>query len=74
MYLPLFVGVLCWSLFGMHYFMSILVLQSYLDEEERACCFAFIVFLMSCYCKCSMAPSCWVGAVGWSAVCDSGIS
>ena len=27
-YLPLFVGVLCWSLFCMHYFMSFLVLQS----------------------------------------------
>ena len=25
---PIFEGVLCWSLFGMHYFMSILVLQS----------------------------------------------
>ena len=26
-YLPLFVGVLCWLCFGMHYFMSFLVLQ-----------------------------------------------
>ena len=35
---------------------------NYLDEEERADYFAFIVFLMSCYCKCSVAlPH---GAVG----------
>ena len=34
--------------------------------------FAFIVFLMSCYFKCSVAlPQ---SALGWSAVCDCGIS
>ena len=39
--------------------------------EERAGCLAFIIFRMSCYCKCSVAlPH---GAVGWSAVCDCGI-
>ena len=27
-YLPLVMGVLCWFLFGMHYVMSYLVLQS----------------------------------------------
>ena len=44
----------------------------HLDNEEGAGCFAFIVFLMSIYCKCSVAlPH---GAVGWSAVCDFGIS
>ena len=44
---------------------------SHLAEEERACCFAFIVFRMSCYCKCSVAlPQ---NAVGWSVVCDCGI-
>ena len=43
-----------------------------LDEEEEAGCFAFIVFWVSCYCKCPVAlPH---GAVGWSAVCDCGIS
>ena len=43
-----------------------------LDEEKRAGCFAFIVFLMSYYCKCPEAlPH---GAVGWSAVRDCGIS
>ena len=43
-----------------------------LDVEERAGCFAFIVLRMSCYCKCSVAlPH---GAMGWSAVCDCGIS
>ena len=67
MYLPLFVGVLCWSLFGMHYFFNDL------DEEERAGFFALIVFHMSCYCEfCSMALS--QGALGWPAVCICGIS
>ena len=33
-YLPLFVGVLCWSFFGMHYFVSFLVLQSSGRERE----------------------------------------
>ena len=36
MYLVLFVGVLCWSVFGMHYFMSFLVLH-HLEGAERAC-------------------------------------
>ena len=55
----------------MHYFISFLVCN-HLDEKERAGCFAFIVFLMSCYCKCPVAlPH---GAVCWSHVCDSGIS
>ena len=56
--------------FGMHYFVSDLVLRSS-EEEERAGCFAFIVFWMSCYCKCFVAlPH---GALGWSAVCGCGI-
>ena len=43
-----------------------------LGEEERAGFFAFIIFPMSCYCKCSVAlPH---GAVDLSAVCDCGIS
>ena len=51
--------------------MSFLVFN-HLDEEVRAGCFAFIVFWMSCYCKCPVAlPH---GAVGLSAVCDCGIS
>ena len=45
---------------------------NHLDEEERTDCFALVLFRMSCYYKCSMAlPH---GAVGWSAVCDCGIS
>ena len=37
-----------------------------MEEEERAGCFAFIVLLMSYYCKCSVTlPH---GAVGWSAL------
>ena len=54
----------------MRYFVSFLVCY-YLGEEERAGCFAFIVLLVSCYCKCSVALS--HGAMGWSAVCDCGI-
>ena len=54
----------------MHYLMSFLVCH-HLDEEERAGCFVFIVFWMSCYCKCHVAlPH---SVVGWTAVCDSGI-
>ena len=45
---------------------------NHLDEEERAPCFAFIVFWMSCHCTCHVAlPH---GAVGWSAVYDCCIS
>ena len=42
------------------------------DEKERTGCLVFIVFRMYCYCKWYMGlPH---GAVGWSAVCDCGIS
>ena len=47
--------------------MSFLFLQSS-DEEERAGCFAFIVFCVSCYCEYHVAHP--HGAVGWSAACD----
>ena len=61
MHHPLFVGDLCCLCFLMHYFVSFKFFN-HLDEEERAGCFVFIVFRMSCYCKCSVAlPH---GAVG----------
>ena len=45
---------------------------NHLKEEEKAGCFAIIVLEMYCYNKCYVAlPH---GAVGWSAVCDFGIS
>ena len=45
---------------------------NHIDEEDRAGCFALIVFQMSCYCICPVAlPH---GALGGSAVCDCGIS
>ena len=47
-------GVLCWSLF---YYASICVLSiffEHLDQEENDSCFALIVFLVSCDCKCSV--------------------
>ena len=61
--------VLC---FGMHYFMFFIGFCNHLDEEERADCFAFIIFRMSCYCKCPVALL--HGAVNWSVACDCGIS
>ena len=46
--------------------------SNHLDGEERAGCFTLTIFLMSCDSRCSVAlPD---GAVGWSAVCDCGIS
>ena len=60
-------GVLCLSLFC-----CALLCCNYLEEEERAGCFAFIVLRMSCYCICSVTHP--HGAVGWSAVCDCGVS
>ena len=64
---PLVVWVLCLFCCA---FVSILVLQS--SWRGRACCFAFIVLRMTCYCKCSVTlPH---GTVGWSVMCDCGIS
>ena len=65
--LPLFGGVLCL----VQYVMSFECCNQ-LDGEERDACFTFIVFLMSRDYKCSVVlPH---GAVGWSAICDFGIS
>ena len=40
-------GVLCLSLFGMHYSVSFLVCN-HLEEEETAGCFAFVVLPSEC--------------------------
>ena len=53
--------VLCWSLFWYALLYSFRVCN-HLDKEERASCFPFIVFWMSCYCKCPVALR--HGAVG----------
>ena len=45
---------------------------NHLKGEEKAGCFAFIVLQTNCYYKCSVALL--HGDVGWSAVCDFGIS
>ena len=45
---------------------------NHLEEEERTGCFAFIVLRMFCYCTCSVTPP--HIAVGWSTVCDCGVS
>ena len=73
MYFPLFVEVLCLSLF---YYASLFVHSSFAiilkRKRIKAGCFAIIVIQMYCYYKCSVAlPH---GAMGWSAVCDCGIS
>ena len=52
MYLRIFVCVgLC---FIMYLYVFLLVCK-HIDEEENDSCFALIVFLMSCDCKCSVA-------------------
>ena len=56
----------------MHCFVSFLVLN-HLEEEERACCFAFIVLQMSCYCTCKCYVALPHGALGWFTVIDCGI-
>ena len=45
---------------------------NHLDWEERVGCYDLTVFLMSCDGQCSLALPC--GAIGWSVVCDFGIS
>ena len=45
---------------------------NHLDQEERGGGFTLFVFLIFCYCKCSVALS--HGGVDWSAVCDFSIS
>ena len=42
------------------------------DWEERADCFTLFVFMVSCDCYCSVALPHVV--VGWSVMCDYGIS
>ena len=62
----MFVFVLLCITLGPFYFCN------HLEEEEKAGCFAIIVLQMHCYDKCSVVlPH---GVVGWSAVCDCGIS
>ena len=58
--------VLC---FVVRYFVSILACNGH-DGEERACCSAWFVLLVSR--DCSVALPC--GAMGLSAVCDCSIS
>ena len=70
---PLVVGVLCLSLFCcilLCFLSSFAIILK--RKREKAGFFACIALWMSCYCKCSVTlPH---SAVGWSAVCDCGIS
>ena len=66
---PLVMGTLRLSLFCCALLCVFVVLQS---SKRGRVCFPFIALRMSCYCICSVnLPH---GAVGWSAVCDCGIS
>ena len=67
MYFPLFAGVLCLSLFC---YASLCVYSTFAIILKR--CLAIIVSQMYCYYKGSVAVP--HGVVGWSAVCDCGIS
>ena len=68
-------GILCLSLFWnalLCVTSSFAIILKRERERERAGFFAFIVLQMSCYCKCSKAlPH---GVVGWSEMCDCGLS
>ena len=55
--------------YAIHYVLSSFAITL---TMKRAGCFAFIVFWMSCYCKCPVTLL--RGAVEWSAVCDCDIS
>ena len=58
--------------FVVQYLVSFIVLQSSLWGRERAGCFTSNCLLMSCGYYCSMSLR--YGAVGWSTLCDCGIS
>ena len=65
-------GVLCSSLILCAFLCSLPSFFNYLNEEEGAGSFAFIVLRISCFCKCSVAfPH---DVVGWSGVYDCCIS
>ena len=65
-------GFLCLvPVFVMQYLMSFLV---FFTVEERAGCFTLIVFLLSCSSTCKYLCVFPRSAVGWSMVCDCGIS
>ena len=57
-------------------FLNVLLCNTFLsflfDLEKKTGCFTLIVYLVFCDCYCSVALS--YGVVGWSAVCDCGIS
>ena len=72
MYFPLFVGVLGLSLLCYWITLFPFYFCNHLEEEEKAGCFAIIVLQIYCFYECSVAlPH---STVGWSAVCDCGIS
>ena len=70
-YLSLFVGALCWSLFW-YALLNVFSIFAIILKRKRELVTFLLLFLMSCYCKCPITfPH---GAMGWSAICDCGIS
>ena len=64
--------VLCWSLFWYALLYVFCCFAIILMGKREMLALLLLSFGMYCYCKCSVAfPR---GAVGWSAVCDFGIS
>ena len=57
MFLSLFAGDLYLVIVLLCIYLSFSALQSS-DEEERACCFTLIVYLVLCDCWCSVALPC----------------
>ena len=51
-------GVLCWSLFWYALLYALSRFCNQLGEGEKSGCFALIVFLLPCYCLCSVP---WIG-------------
>ena len=75
MYIHAFTFAICWSQKRVLMFRHLLrdpVKCIFNEEEAKAGCFAIVVLQMYCYYKSNVAlPH---GAVGWSTVCDCGIS
>ena len=72
MYFPLFVGVLCLDLFCYALLCVHSSVAIILKRNRKLVAFAIIVLQIYCYYKLSVALQ--HGAVGWSAVCNCGIS
>ena len=70
--LQLFVGVVLHPVLLCSYLCPFQFCYHLAEKEDRAVCFTLVVFLMLFGCLCSLSfPH---GALGWTVVCDCGIS